>query len=359
MSTAVKGGLIAGVAVVVGWILYAASQGGDTQKKKTVDLDPPNAGQSNLAQDITRDFTDDQKSSRDARQEVPASSGRPAAARNGRPPQTTNERQGASPSAAPVEPKPTPKLPSTSGGTDPAAKPTDEPVRISPPARRPSLPPLSPSSGSQPDSPTAVGPTPTATIAGEADGPPAGDDPSSSTNSGDVPLVPRGPTTDSTRPGTPEFIAPARRDAPVTRGNAPPATPVITGGRSHTIEPGDTLIDIAIRYYDDESLWTLIKQANPKLDERRLLVGQSIIIPPKEQGVTRTLGAPRPAATSSALTYVVESGDSLIRIARNVLKDAERWREIYELNRDKLKSPDQIRIGMVLKLPPTSTRPTP
>jgi nucleoid-associated protein YgaU len=42
----------------------------------------------------------------------------------------------------------------------------------------------------------------------------------------------------------------------------------------------------------------------------------------------------------------------LTKIAANWLDDGNRWREIYELNRDKLSSPDRLLVGMKLKLPP-------
>lgn len=64
--------------------------------------------------------------------------------------------------------------------------------------------------------------------------------------------------------------------------------------------------------------------------------------------------------------YTVVSGDSLIGIARRLLADAERWREIESLNADQLGPDSVLQIGMKLKLPAdariltssTSTKPT-
>jgi nucleoid-associated protein YgaU len=51
-------------------------------------------------------------------------------------------------------------------------------------------------------------------------------------------------------------------------------------------------------------------------------------------------------------TYTVDSGDSLSAIAEQELGDANRWREIYELNKDVIgENPDLIQPGMELKLP--------
>ena len=53
-----------------------------------------------------------------------------------------------------------------------------------------------------------------------------------------------------------------------------------------------------------------------------------------------------------AKTYTVDSGDNLSNIAKQELGDANRWREIYELNKDVIgKNPDLIQPGMELKLP--------
>jgi nucleoid-associated protein YgaU len=51
-------------------------------------------------------------------------------------------------------------------------------------------------------------------------------------------------------------------------------------------------------------------------------------------------------------TYTVDSGDNLSAIAKQELGDANRWREIYELNKEVIgKNPDLIQPGMELKLP--------
>jgi nucleoid-associated protein YgaU len=60
--------------------------------------------------------------------------------------------------------------------------------------------------------------------------------------------------------------------------------------------------------------------------------------------------APAPRA-DSARTYTVVAGDSLSKIAKRELGDANKWKAIYEANRDSIKNPDLIHPGQVLHLP--------
>ena len=62
--------------------------------------------------------------------------------------------------------------------------------------------------------------------------------------------------------------------------------------------------------------------------------------------------APAPAATPSApRTYRVASGDTLSRISSRYYGTAARWQDIYNANRDQLRSPDVLPLGVELKIP--------
>ncbi len=50
-------------------------------------------------------------------------------------------------------------------------------------------------------------------------------------------------------------------------------------------------------------------------------------------------------------TYTVQAGDNLSRIAKALLGDANRWKDIFEANRNILKNPDVIRVGQELIIP--------
>ena len=62
--------------------------------------------------------------------------------------------------------------------------------------------------------------------------------------------------------------------------------------------------------------------------------------------------ATQPTSTfGSGKTYVVVKGDSLSKIAKREYGDANKWRTIYEANKDLIKDPDLIYPGQELKVP--------
>jgi nucleoid-associated protein YgaU len=69
-------------------------------------------------------------------------------------------------------------------------------------------------------------------------------------------------------------------------------------------------------------------------------------------GSSTAPAATQPASTiGSVTTYVVVKGDSLSKIAKREYGDANKWRTIYEANKDLIKDPDLIYPGQELKLP--------
>lgn len=57
----------------------------------------------------------------------------------------------------------------------------------------------------------------------------------------------------------------------------------------------------------------------------------------------------RQAATIS--TYTIQAGDTLSSVSRKVYGTPNRWKEIYEKNKDTMSSPSALRPGQVLKIP--------
>ena len=58
-----------------------------------------------------------------------------------------------------------------------------------------------------------------------------------------------------------------------------------------------------------------------------------------------------PNAAQQAKTYTVQSGDTLSKIAKAHLGDANAYMKIFEANKDQLSDPDKIKPGQVLKIP--------
>ena len=64
-----------------------------------------------------------------------------------------------------------------------------------------------------------------------------------------------------------------------------------------------------------------------------------------------TGGGAAATAASSGKTYTVKAGDTLSKIAKDHLGNANAYMKIYEANRDQLSNPDLIKPGQVLRLP--------
>lgn len=117
--------------------------------------------------------------------------------------------------------------------------------------------------------------------------------------------------------------------------------------RTHTIAKGETLGDVAKRYYGKRALGPKLAEFN-KADSSRLKIGQTITVPdiavldpsaaPAAQPEAALVGAPvqAPAPETPAQpkygTVKVAEGDTLYRIAKRVYGDGSRWSEIATLN---------------------------
>jgi len=55
--------------------------------------------------------------------------------------------------------------------------------------------------------------------------------------------------------------------------------------------------------------------------------------------------------TIAGRVYTVQTGDSLMKIARDLYGDGNRWTVIFNANRDILERPNQLRVGQVLRIP--------
>ncbi|MEO7432004.1 MAG: LysM peptidoglycan-binding domain-containing protein [Dokdonella sp.] len=73
--------------------------------------------------------------------------------------------------------------------------------------------------------------------------------------------------------------------------------------------------------------------------------------PPKADFGNVAAGVDSTAKVVAPKTYTVAKGDSLSKISKHLYGNANRWKEIFEANRDQLENPDLIQPGQILKLP--------
>ena len=168
-------------------------------------------------------------------------------------------------------------------------------------------------------------------------------------NPGDpVPVVPFGD--DAGEPATADLNGPsdASFGSAFPTETTTPATPAVTGGTQHTIASGDNFSSLALHYYGDANLFSVIAKANPGVDSGRLKIGQVVTIPDRAAATTIA----QTPAPSAAGTHTVSSGENLYTIAEKRLGRSNLWEQIYSLNRDLIgEDPANLKVGMVLKLP--------
>jgi LysM repeat protein len=99
---------------------------------------------------------------------------------------------------------------------------------------------------------------------------------------------------------------------------------------------------------EKNQIWNAIKTSSGWQQE---VVGD-IRVEAKAAAAPATAGAP---ATAPQATYTVKAGDTLSKIAKEHLGNANAYMEIFNANRDQLTDPDKIKPGQVLKLPVATT----
>ena len=147
---------------------------------------------------------------------------------------------------------------------------------------------------------------------------------------------------------TPTVSPPTPTPSPTTESPAPvsttpaPTTPAPTptsspGGQvTHTVQRGENLFRIALRYGTTvEAIANANGIANPAL----IYVGQALVIP--------SSGSQPSPPTTDGTTYVVQRGDNLFRIALRY-----NMNYLYLAQYNGIANPSRIRVGQVLRIPP-------
>ena len=131
---------------------------------------------------------------------------------------------------------------------------------------------------------------------------------------------------------------------------------------AYIVKPGDMLGLISLKVYGASSYWPVIASANKdQLAENPdgLQVGMELVIPAlPETGTARfteTFSGSGPVVNEDG-TYTVQPGDSLGIIAQKVFGKSWKWQQLYELNKDVLSAPHQLKVGQVLQI--KASKPT-
>jgi nucleoid-associated protein YgaU len=176
-------------------------------------------------------------------------------------------------------------------------------------------------------------------------------------------LVPAGP------PGHTEADYVADRTGPSPSRVASAARGIAAEGQQVQAAPGDSLSRLAAKYMgaNTKANRDAIAKANSSLqqDPNKIIAGRTYVIPaaPAPTGAVATDSTAPPVPTpilptppvvtdtGSGNWYVVQPGDSLIRIATDQLGDPNAYVAIKELNKETLKGSDVVKPNMKLRLP--------
>ncbi len=123
-------------------------------------------------------------------------------------------------------------------------------------------------------------------------------------------------------------------------------------GFDYIVRQGDTFESIASEFLGDAALWTVLARENPFVSPDRLSPGAVLRVPGDRDA--RPEPAMPPVVPRDA-EYVVVSGDSLSRISQRVYGSARYTDALFQANRDRLASPNALRVGQILTIPPVES----
>ncbi|WP_432799693.1 LysM peptidoglycan-binding domain-containing protein [Poriferisphaera sp. WC338] len=133
--------------------------------------------------------------------------------------------------------------------------------------------------------------------------------------------------------------------------------PATSTSKSYTVKSGDSLYKISKKVFGDVQYWDEIAQANPNLDPARIHPGDTINLPDiarlqAERSRARKAASSKSSnKTAATNSHKVQSGETLSSISEKFYGTPNRWRDIYNANRKKMKDPDAIQPGMVISVP--------
>jgi len=112
----------------------------------------------------------------------------------------------------------------------------------------------------------------------------------------------------------------------------------------YVIEPGDTLATISRKIYGTTKFWQNLAQSNGLSDANKIFPGDVLRFDAKEVKAKEFVKNYQTTMKS----VVVKKGDSLSKIAAQTYGSAEAWPRLLSFNRDKIRDPNKIPVGLKL-----------
>ncbi len=148
----------------------------------------------------------------------------------------------------------------------------------------------------------------------------------------------------------------------------------------YQLQKDDTLATVSERFYGTTAHADAIARMNSFMSPRNMTAGRTIKIP-KDPANTQGKPSPEPVPAPPALAvnqspapapmnpspepspeapkpieYTVRSGDTLSEIAGHFYGDSTLSDHIYRANKDRLRSPDALKLGQKLVIPPKPSK---
>ncbi len=158
---------------------------------------------------------------------------------------------------------------------------------------------------------------------------------------------------------------------------AHPTADVGVPAELYTLKDGETLYKICQSKYGNGNLWKELAEFNKGTvsNPTKLRKGMTLRLP-SVHVLKGEVTSPSPAAVapmvpvpggavfpaefvqsgpaSAEREYIVQKGDTLGAIASREMGSAKKWNQLFEANKDRLKSPTDLKIGKPLRIPADS-----
>lgn len=141
-----------------------------------------------------------------------------------------------------------------------------------------------------------------------------------------------------------------------------PALPPDRTESIHYVQEGENLSTIARMHYGDGTYWPILAEVNKDqlIKNNQVSEGTRLIIPKRSDELFNTEWISSKQAVGVNQTplkrqrggpITVKSGDTLSSLASVHLGNSMKWKHLLQANQDRLDRPEELQVGMTLRLP--------